>query len=708
MAHRYSRTDRGKAKSDSFPLRKPLVRVPDSDVSELIDHRDVNKARLRILINGLEPLVMKMGLQLPSREIVEVELEYEKIEKHCFYCKALTHEEGNCPHRSSSRSQDDGKRPLGITQQNTLERIGEARRRQDDRKTARQFNSTHYGDVRWTNTRNNNWRADTAPSKETISRGGMDRSSGFEENQRRFDDRRLQRESSQRDPSATWIPREGRTLSTRVHNSQGRSQPMATPPRERHRSHPREASSKSIHSPVTRSLPGVASGNMATRLSSPRGSQVSSEERLSVKTIDLPLHHDQADQNAEDSLQPLALYSITRPSSSNVFESGRLGPCERSPIRTLSEDRLHVSLRIGPLNGDGTEESDDSAGLHLHDVVSAKAAGKRIASTSLGMKRVARSPNQGIPLKRRRTTKVHSSPRRKLMLDAITTGGRRGKKTIAAKSTAAIIPAMDEALLKHFRKSNLTNHFTVPPVGLTGGLSLSWRDDIKVNILYSSPNIIDTRIEAQGTFSFIRELVKEQWQQDPLESVFKKLGNIRHNIIRWTREQNINSNLKIQSTQQDLEQALSSSIPDAALISALTAELENAYKEEESYWRQRSRILWLQCGDRNTSYFHAATRGRRAINNFSVMENLEGKAFFKEEEIVHCVSEYYSHIFTEQMSDSSLVVHEGISPLRRHRPKSAKWQRRLSPSQPHSAPRLPMASLPDPTQHSASVHLPAP
>lgn len=99
-------------------------------------------------------------------------------------------------------------------------------------------------------------------------------------------------------------------------------------------------------------------------------------------------------------------------------------------------------MRIGPLNGDGTEESDDSAGLHLHDVVSAKAAGKRIASTSLGMKRVARSPNQGIPLKRRRTTKVHSSPRRKLMLDAITTGGRRGKKTIAAKSTAAIIPAM--------------------------------------------------------------------------------------------------------------------------------------------------------------------------------------------------------------------------------------------------------------------------
>ena len=42
---------------------------------------------------------------------------------------------------------------------------------------------------------------------------------------------------------------------------------------------------------------------------------------------------------------------------------------------------------------------------------------------------------------------------------------------------------------------------------------------------------------------------------------------------------------------------------------------------------------------------------------------LKGKAFFKAEEIVWCISEYYSQIFTAQMSDSSLVVRDGISPL---------------------------------------------
>lgn len=40
-------------------------------------------------------------------------------------------------------------------------------------------------------------------------------------------------------------------------------------------------------------------------------------------------------------------------------------------------------------------------------------------------------------------------------------------------------------------------------MGLAGGLSLSWKDDIQVEILYSSPNVIDTRITARGTFCFV-------------------------------------------------------------------------------------------------------------------------------------------------------------------------------------------------------------
>lgn len=45
-----------------------------------------------------------------------------------------------------------------------------------------------------------------------------------------------------------------------------------------------------------------------------------------------------------------------------------------------------------------------------------------------------------------------------------------------------------------YRGTDFTNHFTVPPAGLSGGLALSWKDNVKIEILYSSPNVIDTCI----------------------------------------------------------------------------------------------------------------------------------------------------------------------------------------------------------------------
>lgn len=114
--------------------------------------------------------------------------------------------------------------------------------------------------------------------------------------------------------------------------------------------------------------------------------------------------------------------------------------------------------------------------------------------------------------------------------------------------------------------------------------------------------------------------------------------------------------------QSLLEQALSASIPDQERIKEIQVALTEAYAEEEAYWRQRSRIQWLQEGDKNSSFFHAVTRGRRARNKFSVVENEAGQAFYEKEQIVQVFGLFYSSMFTSGDTDPEAVVREAISP----------------------------------------------
>ena len=144
----------------------------------------------------------------------------------------------------------------------------------------------------------------------------------------------------------------------------------------------------------------------------------------------------------------------------------------------------------------------------------------------------------------------------------------------------------------------------------------------------------------------VEALVEEAWNHDPLESVIAKLNACRRSIIRWAKEQNLKHNMVINQNQEALERALSAAVPDPALIGVLTDTLREAYKEEELFWLQRSRIMWLRSGDRNTGFFHAITRQRRMMNTLSVIENDEGKEVFEEPQLVSVIAAYFRDIFS--------------------------------------------------------------
>lgn len=54
-------------------------------------------------------------------------------------------------------------------------------------------------------------------------------------------------------------------------------------------------------------------------------------------------------------------------------------------------------------------------------------------------------------------------------------------------------------LVKLRQKMGFKNGFNVPPVGFAGGLSLWWDESIKVEVIFSSENLIDTVVQSVNT-----------------------------------------------------------------------------------------------------------------------------------------------------------------------------------------------------------------
>lgn len=134
--------------SDSFPALIPFwITIHDlpmhhctsqtlqtigQELGQFVD-KNVAEGRIRVNINGLNPLEMAMPLELPTGEITTVQLEYERLEKHCFNCFSLQHEEKSCPKNAPLHAKED--RALGINQQRTLQSLEDTKRRQDSRST---------------------------------------------------------------------------------------------------------------------------------------------------------------------------------------------------------------------------------------------------------------------------------------------------------------------------------------------------------------------------------------------------------------------------------------------------------------------------------------------------------------------------------------------------------------------------------------------
>ncbi|KAF8080918.1 hypothetical protein N665_0914s0006 [Sinapis alba] len=398
---------------------------------------DVKQGSVRVLVNGLKPLEITLEVSTSSGNLKQVELEYEDLEKHCFVCHSLSHKKYDCPSRLPPHK-DLIPTNMGISQTRTRERLEADKICQTERKQARSdsdhlshgINSrkdphrqTYAQAAQLSNTR------PSAKSRLSFSRESAATTAGGSK-------ARHHNATSRKEWRHVVAGTHGGSGSKSVtsHNSHVSHTPSPRPHREDGTMHSATPDSSQLQQ--YGSVPSQERRSVLNRLSFP-------SERI-------PLLHDGVANSQSGSLQEVEIQFMeeTRPfqlSGGKTITSSFRNPIEentgpydpiqdRSPIRTLSEDKLHVSLRLGPLRDTELDEEDKivipkkSPALKiLASTVSRADKGKRVMPPQ-AKRQTCRSPLHGVSLNRRRVTRAQNSPRPKILQDAIKTGTTTSKR----------------------------------------------------------------------------------------------------------------------------------------------------------------------------------------------------------------------------------------------------------------------------------------
>ncbi|XP_048605496.1 uncharacterized protein LOC125583011 [Brassica napus] len=130
------------------------------------------------------------------------------------------------------------------------------------------------------------------------------------------------------------------------------------------------------------------------------------------------------------------------------------------------------------------------------------------------------------------------------------------------------------------------------------------------------------------------------------EDFISKISNCRHEISSWRKDNQPYGKEKIRYLQQALEEVQMDNNRSHENIIEISKKLQEAYKDEEEYWHQKSRNMWYSSGDLNTKFYHALTKQRRIRNKIVGLHDERGNWVTDETGVEKVAVDYFEDLFT--------------------------------------------------------------
>ncbi|CAN1822862.1 Transposon TX1 uncharacterized 149 kDa protein [Linum perenne] len=131
-----------------------------------------------------------------------------------------------------------------------------------------------------------------------------------------------------------------------------------------------------------------------------------------------------------------------------------------------------------------------------------------------------------------------------------------------------------------------------------------------------------------------------------------------HLLFDWCRGGTSNLARLLKELDSALSLQLASPIIDWVEVRHLESQRSKVRLQEEVYWKQKSRIKWLESGDPNTSFFHISVTATRKRNFIGDLQDVEGNVISSEKDKGILAASYFQHLFTSEHDGSQEAVSE--------------------------------------------------
>ena len=101
---------------------------------------------------------------------------------------------------------------------------------------------------------------------------------------------------------------------------------------------------------------------------------------------------------------------------------------------------------------------------------------------------------------------------------------------------------------------------------------------------------------------------------------------------------------------------------DQLLMKSLQKEINSLLDKESQMWQQRSQVLFLKCGDRNTAYFHTKASQRFWRNQILGLRNSQNVWCIDKNQIKNITFEFYQSLFSSSSQTNFDEVLHKVQP----------------------------------------------